>query len=134
MKLYHTEEARKAAIRNIKGLIDTIGKISGDELDYISSTQIIHHLNDLIKVIESENQKNKIPILYTEVEKMDEHKVKNMLSREVLNRLDGADGKLIKAIIFDDSTLINWNKAYELIMAFKPELMVFEGYRAENMR
>jgi len=64
---------------------------------------------------------------------MDKQKVKVMLSREVLNYLDGASARVLKTIIFDDETSINWDKAYDAIMTFMPELKKYEGYKPENM-
>lgn len=65
---------------------------------------------------------------------MDKQKVKIMLSREVLNYLDGASKNVLKTIIFDDETSINWDKAYDTIITFMPELKKYEGYSPENMK
>ena len=68
---------------------------------------------------------------------MDEQKIKNLLSREVLSRIEAYDwtfAQVVRTIIFDDDTKINWNKAYEYIIKFMPELKKYDGYKVENMK
>ena len=66
---------------------------------------------------------------------MDEQKVKNMLNREVLHYItDDSIRFILTTIIYDDNTVIDWDNAYQMIMAFMPELKKYEGYKLENMR
>ena len=66
---------------------------------------------------------------------MDENKIKGMLNVEILNRMgDGSASAVLKNVLFNDKNSIDWNEAYELMMAFMPELKTIEGYKAENMQ
>lgn len=70
-----------------------------------------------------------------EVENMNENKIKGMLNVEILNRMnDGSASAVLKNILFSDKNNIDWNEAYELMMAFMPELKIIEGYKVENMQ
>ena len=66
--------------------------------------------------------------------KLNAQLVKIMLSREVLSQTDSAVGNVLRSIIFDDDTRINWDSAYYSIMAHMPELKRYEGYNLENMK
>ena len=68
------------------------------------------------------------------MERVKAQNVKNMLSREVLSQIDGAAGTVLRSIIFDNDTTINWDHAYDYVMKFMPELKKYEGYNPENMR
>lgn len=66
---------------------------------------------------------------------MNEQKIQTMLNVEILNRMnDGSASAVLKNILFNDKNNIDWNEAYELMMAFMPELNTIEGYKAENMQ
>ena len=66
---------------------------------------------------------------------MDENNIKGMLNVEILNRMgDGSASAVLKNVLFNDKNSIDWNEAYELMMAFMPELKTIEGYKAENMQ
>lgn len=66
---------------------------------------------------------------------MNENKIKGMLNVEILNRMnDGSASAVLKNILFSDKNNIDWNEAYELMMAFMPELKTIEGYKEENMQ
>ena len=70
-----------------------------------------------------------------EVENMNENKIKGMLNVEILNRMnDGSASAVLKNILFSDKNNIDWNEAYELMIAFMPELKTIEGYKVENMQ
>lgn len=70
-----------------------------------------------------------------EVENMNENKIKGMLNVEILNRMnDGSASAVLKNILFSDKNNIDWNEAYELMVAFMPELKTIEGYKVENMQ
>lgn len=66
--------------------------------------------------------------------KLNAQLVKIMLSREVLSQVDGSLGNILRSIIFDDDTKINWDMAYDYIITFMPELKKYEGYSLENMK
>ena len=66
---------------------------------------------------------------------MDEQKIKGMLNVEILNRMeDGSASSVLKNILFSDKNIIDWNEAYELMIAFMPELKTIDGYKVENMK
>lgn len=66
---------------------------------------------------------------------MNEQKIQTMLNVEILNRMNnGSASAVLKNILFNDKNNIDWNEAYELMMAFMPELKTIEGYKAENMQ
>ena len=61
-------------------------------------------------------------------------KVKNLISREVIpNIRDETTKKIINNIIFADENNIDWNNVYKVVMAFMPELHLYEGYKLEEM-
>ena len=57
-----------------------------------------------------------------------------MLSREVLSQTNGAVEDILRSIIFDDDTTINWDLAYGYIMKFMPELKKCEDYSLKKMK
>ena len=64
---------------------------------------------------------------------MNTQKIKTMLNIEILNRMnDQSAATVLKNILFSENN-INWEEAYELMMAFMPELKQYDGYKAENM-
>lgn len=66
---------------------------------------------------------------------MNEQKVKEMLWREVLNEIDDGEKKrVLKTIIFDKETHINWETAYNIMVTFMSELMIYPEYAKENMK
>lgn len=66
---------------------------------------------------------------------MDEHKVKTMLNREVLEQINDYTTKnILKAILYSSSNNIDWEQVYTFIMAFMPELRLYDGYLPENMK
>lgn len=65
---------------------------------------------------------------------LDKQLVKIMLSREVLSQTNGAVGDVLRSIIFADDTKINWDSAYDSIIASMPELKKYEDYSLENMK
>lgn len=65
---------------------------------------------------------------------VDEGKIKTMLNVEILNKLnDGSAANVLKNILFNEENKIDWNEAYNLMMAFMPELNKVDGYKLENM-
>ena len=65
---------------------------------------------------------------------MNEQKVKEMLWREILNEIDDGEKKrVLKTIIFDKDTHINWETAYDIMTTFMPELAASAEYAKENM-
>lgn len=54
--MYLTTVARDSARQNIRELIDKIGSIPGNHLDYISARQVIHYLNMLGDQIAKEDE------------------------------------------------------------------------------
>lgn len=66
---------------------------------------------------------------------MNEHKIKGMLNKEIINRMcDGSAANVLKAILFNDNNKIDWNEAYKIMIAFMPELKLYDGYKEENMK
>ena len=66
---------------------------------------------------------------------MNTKKIQTMLNVEILNKMnDGAAADVLKNILFNSNNNINWEEAYELMMAFMPELKMFDGYKRENMK
>lgn len=66
---------------------------------------------------------------------MDEHKVKTMLNREVLEQINDYTTKnILKAIFYSPSNNIDWEQVYTFIMTFMPELRLYDGYLPENMK
>ena len=65
---------------------------------------------------------------------MNEKKIQTMLNVEILNRMnDQSAASVLKNILFNPDNLIDWNEAYQLMMAFMPELKDVDGYKEENM-
>ena len=65
---------------------------------------------------------------------MNEKKIQTMLNVEILNRMnDKSAASVLKNILFSPDTHIDWNEAYQLMMAFMPELNTIEGYKKENV-
>lgn len=66
---------------------------------------------------------------------MNTHKVKTMLNVEILNQMnDRSAATVLKNILFDENNSINWEEVYKLMITFMPELKLYDGYKAENMR
>ena len=65
---------------------------------------------------------------------MNEKKIQTMLNVEILNRMNDKSAALVlKHILFNPDNHIDWNEAYQLMMAFMPELNTIEGYKKENV-
>lgn len=65
---------------------------------------------------------------------MNEKKIQTMLNVEILNRMnDQSAASVLKNILFNPDNHIDWNEAYQLMMAFMPELNTIEGYMKENI-
>ena len=65
---------------------------------------------------------------------MNEKKIQTMLNVEILNRMnDKSAASVLKNILFNPDNRIDWNEAYQLMMAFMPELNTIEGYKKENV-
>lgn len=65
---------------------------------------------------------------------MNEKKIQTMLNVEILNRMnDKSAVSVLKNILFNPDNRIDWNEAYQLMMAFMPELNTIEGYKKENV-
>lgn len=65
---------------------------------------------------------------------MNEKKIQTMLNVEILNRMnDKSAASVLKNILFNPDNHIDWNEAYQLMMAFMPELNTIEGYMKENI-
>lgn len=57
-------------------------------------------------------------------------KVKNLVSREVIpNIADETTKNIINNILFADENIIDWNNVYRVVMAFMPELQLYDGYK-----
>lgn len=56
----YTDEARESTINHIYELIQKIGSVSGDQLNYTDATAVIHYLAEFKDLIEKEH-KNKKP-------------------------------------------------------------------------
>ena len=65
---------------------------------------------------------------------MNEKKIQTMLNVEILNRMnDKSAASVLKNILFNPNNHIDWNEAYQLMMAFMPELNTIEGYKKKNV-
>ena len=65
---------------------------------------------------------------------MNEKKIQTMLNVEILNRMnDKSAVSVLKNMLFNPDNRIDWNEAYQLMMAFMPELNTIEGYKKENV-
>ena len=65
---------------------------------------------------------------------MNDKKIQTMLNVEILNRMnDKSAASVLKNILFNPNNHIDWNEAYQLMMAFMPELNTIEGYKKENV-
>ena len=65
---------------------------------------------------------------------MNDKKIQTMLNVEILNRMnDKSAASVLKNILFNPNNHIDWNEAYQLMMAFMPELKDVDGYKEENM-
>ena len=65
---------------------------------------------------------------------MNEKKIQTMLNIEILNRMnDKSAASVLKNILFNPGNRIDWNEAYQLMMAFMPELNTIDGYKKENI-
>ena len=65
---------------------------------------------------------------------MNAQKIKTMLNNEILNQSkDKGATDVLKGILFGSDNVIDWEKAYDLIMLFMPELAKYDGYKEENM-
>ena len=61
-------------------------------------------------------------------------KVKNLVSREVIpNIQDETTKNIINNIMFADENSIDWSYVYHVVMAFMPELQLYNGYKLEEM-
>lgn len=61
-------------------------------------------------------------------------KVKNLVSREVVpNIQDETTKNIINNIMFADENSIDWSYVYHVVMAFMPELQLYDGYKLEEM-
>ena len=61
-------------------------------------------------------------------------KVKNLVSREVIpNIADETTKNIINNILFADENNIDWSNVYKTVMAFMPELHLYEGYKLAGM-
>lgn len=66
---------------------------------------------------------------------MNEKKIQTMLNVEILNRMsDKSAASILKSILFNPDNNINWNEAYQFMMAFMPKLKTYDGYKEENMQ
>ena len=64
---------------------------------------------------------------------MNEKKIQTMLNVEILNRMnDKSAASVLKNILFNPDNHIDWNEAYQLMMAFMPELHSYKGYKREE--
>lgn len=54
--MYYTDKARASHISRIKELQAKVAEVKGTELNYFESTEIIHYLSELIRVIEKEGK------------------------------------------------------------------------------
>ena len=65
---------------------------------------------------------------------MNEKKIQTMRNVEILNRMnDQSAASVLKNILFNPDNYIDWNEAYQLMMAFMPELNTIDGYKKENI-
>lgn len=99
-------------------------KIDGQEIIVIGAQGINHDIN----LISDKEELLKCGYF------VDEGKVKTMLNVEILNKLhDGSAANVLKNILFNEGSKIDWNEAYNLMMTFMPELNKIDGYKLENM-
>lgn len=99
-------------------------KIDGKEIIVISAQGV----NNDINLISDKEELLKCGYF------IDEGKVKTMLNVEILNKLnDGSAANVLKNILFNEESKIDWNEAYNLMMVFMPELNKVDGYKLENM-
>lgn len=99
-------------------------KIDGEEYIVIGAQGINHDIN----LISDKEELLKCGYF------IDDGKVKVMLNVEILNKLnDGSAANVLKNVLFNEKNKIDWNEAYNLMMAFMPELNIVDGYKLENM-
>lgn len=65
---------------------------------------------------------------------LDEQKVKNLLSREVLSQMKPTERDIIREILFADDTNINWDNVYDLIVKHMPEVKLNADYSENDMK
>lgn len=99
-------------------------KIDGQEIIVIGAQGINHDIN----LISDKEELLKCGYF------IDDGKVKTMLNVEILNKLNnGSAANVLKNILFNEESKIDWNEAYNLMMTFMPELNKVDGYKLENM-
>lgn len=99
-------------------------KIDGDEYIVIGAQGLHHDIN----LISDKEELLKCGYF------IDDGKVRTMLNVEILNKLnDGSAANVLKNILFNEESKIDWNEAYNLMMVFMPELNKVDGYKLENM-
>lgn len=102
-------------------------QVTTDDIEAFYNDDIIIHKNGHII-------KQFADVYHQEENALNEKKIQTMLNVEILNRMnDQSAASVLKNILFNPDNHIDWNEAYQLMMAFMPELNTIEGYKKENV-